>query len=217
MPSTASFLNSTLACSENALVIDLERAELREIVEKKLSLYLHQGNVSQGNVSQGNVSQGLFKKGLFKKFFQPAEQAVIEFSLWKYKGNYFKSAKKLGINRNTLKKRLIMFKIDFKEILSGKDFFPLPSKIFVSTLSSLDLVSACRSKLLLSSQAGKLPEENILKALCLPVEKTILYMVLDYCKGNQIKAARLLGWNRNTLGAKLFRFRSPSIKRSRLR
>ena len=76
--------------SKNAVVINLDQVQLEEIIEEKLLYFLIQNPIGTN---------------ILKSFYSPAEKALIEFSLEKHKGNQFKTAKILGINRNTLKKK----------------------------------------------------------------------------------------------------------------
>ena len=182
-------LNHSINCSKNVFVINLAQVQIEEIVEEKLLYFLSQMSLGYN---------------VLKNFYEPPEQALIELILEKWKGNQLKSARALGINRNTLKKKIVAYNLDIKEILiQSKEMNYPQSRIFLSSAASLDLLSACRAKLAEANAQNQLPKENILKQICRPVEKKIIQRVLDYCKGNQIKASQVLGINRNTLKKKM--------------
>ncbi len=53
----------------------------------------------------------------------------------------------------------------------------------------------------------KLENSNLYETVISEVEKAIIKIVLDETEGNQLKAAKTLGINRNTLRAKIKRYR----------
>lgn len=177
--------NNFISSSKNAVVINLDQVQLEDIVEEKLIYFL--------NHNPAGI-------GILKNFYAPAEQALVEFSLEKFKGNQFRTAKFLGINRNTLKKKIMTYKLDVKQLLMQQKKLNAPiNRIFLSSISSLNLLSACRAKMALTSFQDKIPTKNVLKQIGQPVEKKIIQRVLEHCKSNQIRASKLLGINRNTL------------------
>lgn len=181
-------LSRSIQSSRNALVIDLNQARIEDIVEEKLRHYL---------------SQKPLDWDILKNFYEPVEQALIEFTLGKKRGNQIKTAKVLGINRNTLKKKIVSYRLNITELLTqSKSLSQSENNIFLSSADSLNLLSACRAKLAVKSFQDQMPKESLLKRICHPVESTIIKVVLNYCKGNQIRASRLLGINRNTLRKK---------------
>ena len=183
--------NTTISSSENALVINLEYAEIEEIIEKKFSWFLNH--------------QKLPKADILRQFCGPVEQAVIEFGLSFCKCNQLKAARALGINRNTLRKKIREYNLNLKELLSQpykKSYYP-ENRIFLSSISSLDLISACRAKLAVFYSKTPFPSEKALRSVCRPVEQLIIKKVLEHCKGNRMRASRLLGINRNTLKKKM--------------
>ena len=94
------------------------------------------------------------KTNLLKQFYEPAEQALIELCLKKQKGNRLKTAKLLGINRNTLKIKLIHYKLDVKKLWFKEKESCLEDKIFLSLLPSLDSAHS------LPGQVGALSKFN---------------------------------------------------------
>ncbi len=182
-------LNDYISSSKNAVVINLDQVQLEEIVEEKLNYFLNHSPLSTD---------------ILKTFYNPVEQALIEFSLEKYRGNQLKTARILGINRNTLKKKIVAYKLDIKQLVMKRKDFNVPrNRIFLSSISSLNLLSACRAKMDLIEFNNKFPSENVLRQLCQPVERRIIQRVLDHFNGNQIRASRCLGINRNTLKKKI--------------
>ena len=181
--------NYSIHCSKNALVIHLDQVQMEEIVERKLLYFLDQRPLG---------------RNILKNFYEPVEQALIEFSLEKMKGNQLKTAKVLGINRNTLKKKIVAYQLNIKELLiKPKNDYP-QSRLFLSSASSsLDLLSVCRAKLASKHSQNQFPKENVLKQIGQPVEKKIIQKVLEYSKGNQVRASQFLGINRNTLKKKM--------------
>ena len=181
----------SIGSSENALVINLEKAQLEEIVEKKLNHFFSEKKI-------------FFEKNVFRHFYSPVEQALVEMALDQRGGNQLKASELLGINRNTLKKKLDLYGINIKALLMQKRKNPYPvNRIFLSSLASFDLLSACRSKLAWAERHKQIPKEKILKPICQPVERRIIQTALGYCRGNQIRTSRLLGLNRNTLKKKM--------------
>ena len=182
-------LHHSINSSKNALVINLDQVQIEEIVEEKLIYFL------------GKRPLGT---NILKSFYEPAEQALIEISLERLRGNQLKTARVLGINRNTLKKKIMVYNLNIKKLLTRQKVLSCPhNRIFLSSISSMDLLSACRAKMALDNFQNKIPAENALRRMCSPVEKRVIQKVLEFCKGNQIRASRFLGINRNTLKKKM--------------
>ena len=72
----------------------------------------------------------------------------------------------------------------------------------VISLKTFSLEKIVQKKLdyVLSQSSEK---ENLLSQFYYPVEKALIQAVLELHKGNQMQAARHLGWNRNTLKKKM--------------
>lgn len=175
--------------SKNAVLIHLEDVHLEDIVEKKLCYSLQQRPLG---------------RQILKTFFEPVEKALIESYLEKNCGNQLKTAYILGINRNTLKKKILNYKLNIQQILMKETKFScIQNRVFIGSLPSLDVYHVCHLKLLLDNSHGRLPSVDVLEQLCRPVERKIIQTVLKYCKGNQIRASQFLGINRNTLKKKM--------------
>ena len=183
-----SFNISAISSSKNALLIQLEEVQLEDIVEKKLNYFLQQRPLG---------------RRILKTFYEPVEQAIIELFLEKQCGNQLKTAQVLGINRNTLKKKILNYELNIHKVFDKEKKIHNQNRIFVGSISSLDLLSVCRVKLLLDDSQNRLPKFDILDKICQPVERKIIQTMLDYCKGNQIRTSNFLGINRNTLKKKL--------------
>jgi two-component system nitrogen regulation response regulator GlnG len=54
-----------------------------------------------------------------------------------------------------------------------------------------------------SAHQGRLPPAGVYDRIIMEVERPLIQQCLDACYGNQIKAAELLGINRNTLRKKI--------------
>lgn len=85
----------TLNHSENLFVANLQSVSLEKLVKTKLEHLFQQ---------QENTDVEL--DGLHSLVMQQVEKPLIELALRQYKGNQVRTAKFLGINRNTLKKKI---------------------------------------------------------------------------------------------------------------
>jgi len=181
-------LKIPISHSRHSLLIDLNTVRIEDIIEKKLHFLLNQRPLTQK---------------LFKFCYDPVEQALIEILLKKNKGNQLKTAEVLGINRNTLKKKILAYQLDIKKLLLKEPYFVYPSRLFLSSMVSLDLLTVCRTKLYLDNAYGQMPTENVLYHIAFPVEERIIQSSLKHFKQNKIRTARVLGFNRNTLSKKI--------------
>ena len=181
-------IKTPISHTNHSLLIDLNQAKIEDIVEKKLLYFLDQKPLQQK---------------ILKVFCEPVEQALIEILLRRKKGNQLKTAEALGINRNTLKRKILNYKLDITRLLLKEPFFIYPSRLFLSSIASLDLLTVSRTKLHLDNAYSQMPRENILSKVCLPVEERVIQISLKHFKYNKIRTASILGLNRNTLKRKL--------------
>jgi len=85
-------------------VTNLQSVSLEKLVKSKLSLLFEQQK-------QADVEL----HGLHKIIIEQVEKPLIELALRQYNGNQVKAAKLLGINRNTLKKKIDAYSIEVKK------------------------------------------------------------------------------------------------------
>lgn len=86
---------------------------LSELVSFKLEVFFHQQRKAQVKVD-----------GLYDLVMEQIERPLIELSLKKFRGNQLRASKMLGINRNTLKRKIDFYKIkmgDIKELKTEKN------------------------------------------------------------------------------------------------
>ena len=129
--------------------------------------------------------------GLLDSLNASFEKAFIEAALLISRGDQTKTADLLGLNRNTLRKKMEGFHIrassffqkNVRGEISGRD-------MIVSSYEYLDLEEAVRRKLwILQESASKIPD---LTAEVRPaVEKAVIETGLKHCKGRKTKAASL--------------------------
>lgn len=89
-------LNST----ENLFVANLQHVSLEKLVKSKLEVLFKQQREEQVEL-----------KGLYDLVLEQVEKPLIELTLLNCRGNQVRAAELLGINRNTLKKKIDTYKI----------------------------------------------------------------------------------------------------------
>ena len=98
-----SFQAPELNNSENLFVANLKTVSLEKLVKSKLEVLFQQQKEAQVELD-----------GLHKIVLEQVERPLIELALKNYRGNQVKAAKMLGINRNTLKKKIDAYNIGTK-------------------------------------------------------------------------------------------------------
>ena len=93
-------MNSSPNQSDNLLVANLKTVSLEKLVKSKLEVLFKQQEEAQVELD-----------GLHRIVLEQVERPLIELALRVYNGNQLKAAKMLGINRNTLKKKIDIYKI----------------------------------------------------------------------------------------------------------
>ncbi len=92
--------------SDNLLVANLQTVSLEKLVKSKLEILFQQ-----------QVENQVELDGLHKIILEQVEKPLIELALRAYNGNQVKTARVLGINRNTLKKKIDTYKIRIRNKL----------------------------------------------------------------------------------------------------
>lgn len=96
-------MTPSLNNSNHLFVANLHSVSLEKLVKSKLEVLFEQQSEAQVELN-----------GLYKVFMEQVEKPLIELSLRANKGNQVKTAEMLGINRNTLKKKIDTYKIKKK-------------------------------------------------------------------------------------------------------
>jgi Fis family transcriptional regulator len=96
-------LNST----DNLFVANLSAVSLEKLVKSKLEVLFAQQKEAQVDLN-----------GLYNVVLEQVERPLLEIALKAYNGNQVKTAQMLGINRNTLKKKIDNYKIRVKKLNS---------------------------------------------------------------------------------------------------
>jgi len=98
-------LSSNLNPSNNLFVANLQNVSLEKLVKSKLEILFQQQKEAQVELN-----------GLYNIVIEQVEKPLIELALKAYKGNQVKTAQMLGINRNTLKKKIDNYKIQIRKL-----------------------------------------------------------------------------------------------------
>ena len=93
-------LNNT----DNLFVANLQAVSLEKLVKSKLEVLFQQQKEAQVELN-----------GLYNVILEQVEKPLLELALRQYNGNQVKTAIMLGINRNTLKKKIDNYKIKVKK------------------------------------------------------------------------------------------------------
>ena len=86
--------------SDNLLVANLNSTSLEKLVRSKLEVLFQQQRSNDIDI-----------QGLYEVVMEQVEKPLIELSLRVHRGNQVKTAHMLGINRNTLKKKIDHYQI----------------------------------------------------------------------------------------------------------
>lgn len=100
-------LAATTNSADNLFVANLSSISLEELVKRRLEVHFQQ------QVSVDTDSNGL---KLYDVVLQQVEKPLLELALRATNGNQVKTAQMLGINRNTLKKKIDSYKIRVKRL-----------------------------------------------------------------------------------------------------
>lgn len=97
-------MTPNLNSSENLFVANLHQVSLEKLVKSKLEVLFQQQKEAQVELN-----------GLYNIVLEQVEKPLIELSLKAFNGNQVKTALMLGINRNTLKKKIDHYKLKPKK------------------------------------------------------------------------------------------------------
>lgn len=96
-------MTPNLNSSDNLFVANLQAVSLEKLVKSKLEVLFQQQRDANIELS-----------GLYDIVLEQVEKPLIELALQSRNGNQVKTAQLLGINRNTLKKKIDSYKIRIK-------------------------------------------------------------------------------------------------------
>jgi Fis family transcriptional regulator len=96
-------MTPNLNSSDNLFVANLQ-VSLEKLVKSKLEVLFQQQKEAQVELN-----------GLYNVIIEQVEKPLLELALRAYNGNQVKTAQMLGINRNTLKKKIDNYKIKVKK------------------------------------------------------------------------------------------------------
>lgn len=96
-------METDLNQSDNLFVANLQSVSLENLVKSKLEVLFQQ-----------QIDTSVQLDGLYSLVMEQVEKPLIELSLKAYRGNQVKTAKMLGINRNTLKKKIDTYHINVR-------------------------------------------------------------------------------------------------------
>ncbi len=97
-------MTPNLNSSDNLFVANLQSVSLEKLVKSKLEVLFQQQKEAQVELN-----------GLYNVIIEQVEKPLLELALRAYNGNQVKTALMLGINRNTLKKKIDNYKIKVKK------------------------------------------------------------------------------------------------------
>lgn len=100
-------VHSAATGPDNLFVANLSSISLEELVKRRLEVHFQQQ-------SAVDVDAGGLK--LYDVVLQQVEKPLLELALRATNGNQVKTAQMLGINRNTLKKKIDSYKIRVKRL-----------------------------------------------------------------------------------------------------
>jgi Fis family transcriptional regulator len=100
-----SIMTPNLNSSDNLFVANLQAVSLEKLVKSKLEVLFQQQKEAQVELN-----------GLYNVILEQVERPLLEIALRAYNGNQVKTALMLGINRNTLKKKIDNYKIRVKKM-----------------------------------------------------------------------------------------------------
>ncbi|MEY4617381.1 MAG: site-specific inversion stimulation factor [Pseudomonadota bacterium] len=106
-PTVQPVVHTAATGPDNLFVANLSSISLEELVKRRLEVHFQQQ-------SAVDVDAGGLK--LYDVVLQQVEKPLLELALRATNGNQVKTAQMLGINRNTLKKKIDSYKIRVKRL-----------------------------------------------------------------------------------------------------
>jgi Fis family transcriptional regulator, factor for inversion stimulation protein len=100
-------MTPNLNSSESLFVANLTSVSLEKLVKSKLEVLFEQQKEAPVDLN-----------GLYNVVLEQVERPLLEIALKAHNGNQVKTAQMLGINRNTLKKKIDNYKIRVKKLNS---------------------------------------------------------------------------------------------------
>lgn len=97
-------MTPNLNSSDHLFVANLQAVSLERLVKSKLEVLFTQQKEAQVELN-----------GLYDIVMEQVERPLLELALRSFNGNQVKTAHMLGINRNTLKKKIDIYKIKVKK------------------------------------------------------------------------------------------------------
>ena len=98
-------MTPNLSSSDNLFVANLTAVSLERLVKSNLEVLFAQQKEAQVELN-----------GLYNIVLEQVERPLLEIALRAHNGNQVKTALMLGINRNTLKKKIDIYKIRVKKL-----------------------------------------------------------------------------------------------------
>lgn len=98
-------MTPNLNSSDNLFVANLQSVSLEKLVKSKLEVLFQQQREAQVDLRE-----------LYGVVIEQVERPLLELALRAFNGNQIKTAQMLGINRNTLKKKIDNYKIRVKRL-----------------------------------------------------------------------------------------------------
>jgi DNA-binding protein Fis len=99
-------MTPNLNSSDHLFVANLQAVSLEKLVKSKLEVLFSQQQEAQVDLN-----------GLYDIVMEQVERPLLELALRAFNGNQVKTAQMLGINRNTLKKKIDIYKIKVKKAI----------------------------------------------------------------------------------------------------
>ena len=98
-------MTPNLNSSENLFVANLTNVSLERLIKSKLEVLFTRQKDAEVELT-----------GLYNIVLEQVERPLLEIALREHNGNQVKTAQMLGINRNTLKKKIDNYKIRVKKM-----------------------------------------------------------------------------------------------------